>query len=87
MAVILQIGVLAITILEIGILAVAVLKIGVLAILEIGVLYAVDHRGVVRLLARPLKGAEQCRMHFPRWRLPLMFIVELVEELLEGVVV
>jgi hypothetical protein len=78
-AVVLEIGVLAITILEIGILAIAVL--------EISVLYAVDRRGVARLLERRLEGAEQCRLHLPWWRLPLMFIIELIEELLEGVII
>jgi hypothetical protein len=75
------------TVLEIGVLAITILEIGVLAVLLIGVLYAVDNRGVVWLLARPLEGAEQCGRHLLQWRLPLTFFVELVEELLEGVIV
>jgi hypothetical protein len=81
MMALLEIGILAITILAIGNLAIVVLAIDLLYAL------AVDRHGVVRLLVRPLKEAEQCCMHLLRWRLPLMFIVDLVEELLEGVVV
>jgi hypothetical protein len=77
--VVLKIGILSIAILEIGVLAIAVLK--------IGILYAINCRGVARLLARPLEGAEQCLLQLPWWRLPLMFIIELVEELLEGVII
>jgi hypothetical protein len=86
-AAVLEIGVLTIIVLEIDVLAIAVLEISVLAVLEIGVLYTVDHCGVVRLLARSLEGAEQCRLHLLRRWLPLMFFVELVEELLEGCII
>jgi hypothetical protein len=46
-----------VVILEIGILAIAVLEIGIVTVLEISILYTVDLRGVVRLLARPREGA------------------------------
>jgi hypothetical protein len=69
---VLEISILAITIFEIAVFAIAVLsilEIGVLAVLLIGVLYVVDSRGVVRLLARPLKGVEQCGRHLLQRRL------------------
>jgi hypothetical protein len=53
-----------VAVLEISVLA--ILEIDVLVILEIGVLavlYIVDRHGVIWLLARPLEGAEQCRLH------------------------